>query len=172
MELAGHYCPHPEQRRGAVAAPIYPAIPDPSLLPTLFAYGGGKQKLCCVMEVCIDLAGWWGWNTNRVNRINGAVTPGWEVVPGFSLAVCRLIALCFLLAVAVPRLWFELYLSVSESYCYLLSPHIVVRLRLLIPSPFFLCCIFLFHRIVQIDKSCFDLLPGLLHLCCKCLLFI
>lgn len=71
---------------------IQPSL-NPPLLPTPFAYGRGR---CSVMEVCIDPARRWGWNTNRVNRINGAVTPGWGGVPGFSLAVCKLIAFCVL----------------------------------------------------------------------------
>lgn len=72
---------------------IQPSL-NPPLLPLHMEEGG--RSFSSVMEVCIDPARRWGWNTNRVNRINGAVTLGWGGVPDFSLPVCRLIAFCLL----------------------------------------------------------------------------
>lgn len=97
-ELTGHHSPYTDQGKCHCLGfylSIYPS-PNPPLLPTPFAYGRGKQKLCSMMEVCIDPARRWGWNTNGVNRINVAVTLGWGGVSGFSLAVCKLIAFCLL----------------------------------------------------------------------------
>lgn len=93
-ELDGYHSGYCTLSRGCVIVsfPIYTSIPEPSitqpystLLPLHFEE---KQKLCSVMEVCIDPEKLWGWNTNRVNRINGAVTLVCGGVSGFVLAVC------------------------------------------------------------------------------------
>lgn len=108
-----------------------------------------EQKLCGVMEVCIDPARRWGWHTNRVNRINGAVTLQCGGVSAYSLAVCKLLTLC--------SLWIYFYSHLYFSHSYVLSQCVFVSsVSHFFPSSF-----------LEMDKGCFNNAP-----LSKCPLFI
>lgn len=107
--------------------------------------------LCNVMEVCIDPARRWEWNTNRVNRINVAVTLGRGGVSGLSLAVWRLIA-CF--GYSLAPTW---TVSICLSLCLVLV--------FLAFSPFFLRV--LTHSPSSTDKHRFDNVPFVANVLCS-----